>query len=211
MEALAELLPFLVPSSRLDLKVVALHHILGLTGSKEGRTLMMEAAAKDGQTMEEILVALMHDDNESVEKDSALALINLSGDEDLAVNMRVPEIVSIIWKKIADPDCRIADPLCMILSNLTINPSLCEQVYRRLKADGVSMDAVVSIFCKEGYNKKGAKLHYIGPVLSNLSQLPDVRGEILCRTGCVVERLFPFTEFKDSRVRRGGIIGCAIQ
>ena len=206
MEALVEMMPFLAPSSRLDLKVVALHHVLGLTGSKEGRALMMDAA-KDGKTMEEILLALTHDDNESVEKDAALALINLSGDEEVAVKMRVPEIVSNIWKRIADPECRIADPLCMILSNLTINPGLSQQVYSRLNADGVSMDTVVSIFCREGYNKRGAGLHYIGPVLSNLSQLPEVREEILSRTGCVVERLLPFTEFRVSRVRRGGIIG----
>ena len=88
MEALVEMMPFLAPSSRLDLKVVALHHVLGLTGSKEGRALMMEAA-KDGKTMEEILLALTHDDNESVEKDAALALINLSVDEEVAVKMRV--------------------------------------------------------------------------------------------------------------------------
>ena len=208
MEALVEMLPFLAPSSRLDLKVVALHHALGLTGSKEGRTLMMGAAiVKDGKTLEEILLSLTHDTNESVEKDAALALINLSGDEEVAVKMRAPEIVSVIWKRIADPECRIADPLCMILSNLTINPSLCQMVYSRLNDDGVSMDDVVSIFCREGYNKRGAALHYIGPVLSNLSQLPKVRGEILSRTGCVVERLLPFTEFKSSRVRRGGIIG----
>ena len=33
---------------------------------------------------------------------------------------------------------------------------------------------LVEIFCTEGYNKM-AKLHYLGPLLSNLTQLPEAR------------------------------------
>ena len=40
MEELRELLQFLEPSARLDLKTVALQHILGLTGSPEGLELI---------------------------------------------------------------------------------------------------------------------------------------------------------------------------
>ncbi len=208
MDALRELLPFLAPSSRLDLKVVALQHVLGLTGSEEGRKMMVEATAGDkDKPIVDILLELMSDANESVEKDAALAMINLTGDEELATKMNADPIVSALWKKIADPECRIADPCCMILSNLTINSALCQRVSDRLRDDGVTMDALVSTFCKEGYNTKGAKLHYLGPVLSNLSQLAGVREAILDRERCVVQRLLPFTEYKASRVRRGGIVG----
>ena len=46
------------------------------------------------------------------------------------------------------------------------------------------------------YNSKGAGLHYLGPFLSNLSQLSDVRQKILDRERCVVERLLPFTDYQ---------------
>lgn len=44
--------------------------------------------------------------------------------------------------------------------------------------DGVGLPKLVEIFCTEGYNKQ-AKLHYLGPLLSNLTQLPEARKEIL--------------------------------
>ena len=53
----------------------------------------------------------------------------------------------------------------------------------------------------------GAKLHYLGPFLSNLSQLASIRKSILDRDGCVVQRLLTFTEYRASKVRRGGIMG----
>jgi hypothetical protein len=206
MEALRELLPFLSPSSRIDLKVEGLQLVLGLTGSKDGRNLML-GPSHEGKKMWDILLLLLSEGNENVEKDSALALINLTGDEDVVYKMDLAPLVSVLWKKIADPECHIADPCCMILSNLTIKSKHCHQVRDRLKEDGVTVDAFVTTFCREGYNKKGAKLHYLGPVLSNLSQLPVVREEILDRSGCVVQRLLPFTEYQSSRVRRGGIVG----
>jgi hypothetical protein len=40
MEAIREILQFLEPTARLDLKTVALQHVLGLTGSPEGLDLL---------------------------------------------------------------------------------------------------------------------------------------------------------------------------
>ena len=42
MEEIREILQFLEPSARLDLKIVALQHILGLTGSPEGLELISQ-------------------------------------------------------------------------------------------------------------------------------------------------------------------------
>lgn len=44
--------------------------------------------------------------------------------------------------------------------------------------DGVGLPTLVEMFCTEGYNKL-AKLHYLGPLLSNLTQLPEARAELL--------------------------------
>lgn len=42
----------------------------------------------------------------------------------------------------------------------------------------MGLPALVEAFCAEGYNKQ-ATLHYLGPLLSNLAQLPEARRELL--------------------------------
>lgn len=46
--------------------------------------------------------------------------------------------------------------------------------------EGVALPTLVDIFCTEGYNKQ-AKLHYLGPLLANLTQLPEARKELLAQ------------------------------
>ncbi len=62
------------------------------------------------------------------------------------------------------------------------------------------------VFCRENYNAH-AQLHYLGPVLSNLTQIKDARLALLDRDHYVIQRLLPFTEYAQSLVRRGGIVG----
>lgn len=44
--------------------------------------------------------------------------------------------------------------------------------------EGFGLAQLVEIFCTEGYNKT-AKLHYLGPLLSNLTQLPEARNHMM--------------------------------
>lgn len=44
--------------------------------------------------------------------------------------------------------------------------------------EGIGLAQLVEIFCTEDFNKK-AKLHYLGPLLSNLTQLPEARNYIM--------------------------------
>jgi len=69
-----------------------------------------------------------------------------------------------------DPDSSLADPACMVLSNLTRPSGNIERVIELIEKSGFTLDQVVSVFTKHGHNKKGASLHYLGPVFSNLSQ-----------------------------------------
>lgn len=46
--------------------------------------------------------------------------------------------------------------------------------------EGPGLSQLVEVFCNEGYNKK-ANLHYLGPLLSNLTQLCEARSYILDR------------------------------
>lgn len=75
-----------------------------------------------------------------------------------------------MMKIIMDPDSSVADPACMVLSNLTRPPGNIERVIELINKSGFTLDEVVSVFTKRQHNQKGASLHYLGPVLSNLSQ-----------------------------------------
>ncbi|NXV93497.1 HGH1 protein, partial [Calonectris borealis] len=47
----------------------------------------------------------------------------------------------------------------------------------------------------------------LGPLLCNLSQLPEGRRGLLDRSRCSVQRLLPFTQYTDSAVHRRGVVG----
>ena len=206
-EALAEILPFLAPTARPDLKIVALQHVLGLTANKEG----IEVAKSEPRLFRFLLeIAKDGKTSEALAKDGAMALINLSADPEVALMLLKDEdlhLVRDLWGLIVDKDSAVADPACMTLSNLTKEKVSCDLVLGALEASGITMERLVFVFCQEGYNAKGAKLHYLGPFLSNLSQLGRVRDAVLDRDGCVIQRLLPYTEYKASKVRRGGIVG----
>ena len=65
------------------------------------------------------------------------------------------------------------------------------------------MGLLVDLLCEEGEDN----LVYLGPTISNLSQLPDVRTSLLCPNTAIVQRLLPFTTYHGSVVKRGGVVG----
>lgn len=167
-----------------------------------------------------------------------------------------------------DKNCSLADPCCMILSNMTRPTSLVNRIIALIEQTGFSWDSIVTAFTAVKYNNVGASLHYLGPVFSNLSQSVNVRRFVhaknsricaiilfplvlayriivvsyqnkiykffllfnsnleICKLNwqikliiififrylmgkdpCVIQRLLPFTEYTESIVRRGGIVG----
>ena len=54
-------------------------------------------------------------------------------------------------------------------------------MYSQLTGAGIGVDTLVTILCQEKYNTHGQEMNFLGPVLSNLSQLPEVRKHILDR------------------------------
>ncbi|XP_071452605.1 protein HGH1 homolog [Hetaerina americana] len=217
MEELNELMTFLNLDSRLDLKAVALMQILGLTGTEDGRRLIVSSPA-----IVRLIILLCTDSSDSVAKDACLSLVNISAEEssvpvilaalDSPANESIgeikrQEIISILLNIITNSSLGFADSACMVLSNMTRPSAYCEKILERIEETGISLDTLVRIFCQIGYNKKGANLNYLGPVFSNLSQLSAMRRYLLDRERCVIQRLLPFTEYKDSLIRRGGIVG----
>ena len=101
-----------------------------------------------------------------------------------------------------DKESHQADKATQILSNLTRDVASCNKVYSQLSGAGIGVDTLVTILCQEKYNTHGQEMNFLGPVLSNLSQLPEVRKHILDRGRCVIQRLVAFTEYSKSVVKR---------
>ncbi|XP_053172514.1 protein HGH1 homolog [Scomber japonicus] len=197
----AELLSFLTPNTRPDVKGHATEYFLGLSGNRDGCRFL--------RTKPDILTALFaltSDPSIAIVKDCFHVIINLSADETLhQVLVNDVKVLPVLLKNLVDPEYLFSDQICTILSNLTRHEKTCKTVFKVLE-EGVGVAQLVEIFCTEGYNKK-AKLHYLGPLLSNLTQLPDARNYMLDKDRCVIQRLLAFTQYQGSAVRRGGVIG----
>ena len=152
-DSLEELVQFLAPESRIDVKTVALNHVLGLTGNEDGAK-----AIAHNKEMLVCLVRLLEDANPSVAKDSALAVINLSAAASgagraalLALDGAHDGAVATLWRRVEDKDSFVADPACMALSNLCAGGrSSCDAVAAALTAAGVELDKIVFVFCQRG-------------------------------------------------------------
>lgn len=79
------------------------------------------------------------------------------------------------YRAIMDKTSTLADPCCMILSNITRSSYSVESVITHIERSGYTWDAIIAAFTAKQYNTVGAKLHYLGAVFSNLSQSPRVR------------------------------------
>nr|XP_020466837.1 protein HGH1 homolog [Monopterus albus] len=196
-----ELLSFLTPGTRPDVKAYATEYILGLSGHREGCRFL-----RSKPDLLVALFALTSDPSVAIVKDCYHIFINLSADETLhQVLVSDVKVLPVLLKKLLDPEYLFSDQICTILSNLTRHEKTCKTVFKVLQEE-VGLAQLVEIFCTEGYNKM-AKLHYLGPMLSNLTQLPEARNYMMDKDRCVVQRLLPFTQYQASAVRRGGVVG----
>ena len=197
MEAITELLQFLDLSARIEVKAVALDHLLGLTGASEGAELLSNVP----ELFPSLLKLASDDKSELIRKNASLALINLSANKKM-LEHDAEKVVGKLWQMVENG----SDPACMILSNLTIDKVGADIVHDNLKKCGISIETIVDTICKDTSNSD-SKLHYLGPFMSNLSQLNQVREDLLSKSCLLLSRLLPFTEFQKSSVRRGGVVG----
>ncbi|XP_027022222.1 protein HGH1 homolog [Tachysurus fulvidraco] len=197
-----ELLSFLRLDTRADVKGQATEYILGLTGTRDGCRYL--------QTKPDFLKALVKltaDISIAIAKDCYHSLVNLSADETLHKPLvKEAGILPVLLNHLLDPEYEFSDRICSILTNLSRHERTCVDVLHELQEQNIGMAKIVEIFCTEGFNKK-ASLHYLGPLLSNLTQLPEARHFILDRDRCVIQRLLPYTQYEASVSRRGGVVG----
>ena len=158
------------------------------------------------------IVQLAYDKNQpAIMKDALLAIVNLTTYAAAAVKIATldtqPGFILDLLNLAVKQDCSYADIICSILANMSRQEECAGVIIKTILENQatVGFEKIISAFCTIGYNTD-AKLHYIGSLLSNLTQLPDTRHYILDKNRCVVQRLLPFTEYKDSVMRRGGVI-----
>ncbi|KYN29090.1 hypothetical protein ALC57_01477 [Trachymyrmex cornetzi] len=231
MESLQEISEYLSPNTRFDVKVCALNHVLrisfkmytGVTATTDGRELLLKLPEMLIQ-----LVTLVQDSCAAISKCAAQILVNITGDEsgtnamliisesnnsteinksDLVTQEPNQNLIKVCLRAIMDKSSIMADLCCMILSNMTRPFHLIDRMITLIEQSGYSWDEILSVFTAKQYNIKGDKLHYLGPVFSNLSRSPRIRRYLMDRHRCVIQRILPFTEYSDSLIRRGGIVG----
>ncbi|XP_035426061.2 protein HGH1 homolog [Cygnus atratus] len=94
-----------------------------------------------------------------------------------------------------------AGPACGALANLCREPGGARRVLRGLRERGCGLEPLLRPL---GEPRPPAEL---GPLLCNLSQVPEGRRALLDRSRCSVQRLLPFTRYRDSAGHRRGIVG----
>ena len=223
---LQELFSFLSLDSRVDLKTIALDYILGLTGSEDGRAMI-----KNSQPVIRLLLQLTSDKQSVITKDANLVLLNLSSSKDVAETMLDLDVIPKLLVHLVNPEYAQSDAVCMTLSNLTqtekgselfltsimkseqaqtAEPSATASSASTVSATAgtavPSLYQLVDIFDRKGYNKH-ANFHYLATVFLNITQLSLTRQLFLDRKKCILPRLIPYTQFHESEIRRGGIVG----
>ncbi|XP_064010563.1 protein HGH1 homolog [Pogoniulus pusillus] len=90
---------------------------------------------------------------------------------------------------------------CGVLANLCRERGAARRVLQGLRERGPGLDPLLRALAEPQPPPQ------LGPLLCNLSQLPEGRRELLDRSRCSVQRLLPFTQYRDSVIHRRGIVG----
>lgn len=204
MAHLEELLQFLSPSARFDVKSAACMTVAQLTGTSEGLQLL--SLRPDILTA---VIGLIKDPEIYTAKDAMRTLINLSAEESGAsalLALKDVDVTTEMIKCIQDKEYPHSDYACGVLANLSKPKQCCQKVFESLDKGPVKLEGLVYILCQMNYNAKGAKLHLLAPCITNFSQLADGRRQMMDRNSLMIQRLIPFMEYKESKGRRFSII-----
>ncbi|XP_032528209.2 protein HGH1 homolog [Danaus plexippus] len=205
-DPLNELLEFLKPESRLDLKHISLDHLLGLSGTEDGIQVLL-----NNEKIIQCIIELTDDKVAEISKNALLVLVNVTANEKGALDLlkyrpsRKKNIIELLIGYILNPDKKDADAACMILSNLTRSENAVEVCTDTFLPH---LNDLLNVFVNTSYNKTGSNLNYLAPIFSNLSCSPRVRKWLTDENPYVpLIKLLPFCNYQASSIRRGGAIG----
>ena len=206
-----ELAQFLLARERLDIKCTALEYVLGLSDSENGRKMIKNTPAVLDRTVD-----LIADSNEVISKRAHLVLVNLSCHQNFECDL--VKFLPQFCHYLQDPKWVHADKLCSVLSNISRTESGSKRLLETLNRGQLHEDSgpplstpslyqLVDIFDRRESFNSHAKFHNLASLFLNLSQLAEARKIFLDRSKCLLPRLLPYTQYQDSLIRRGGIIG----
>lgn len=200
---LTDLFGHLSLDARRDVKLFALNHVLGLTGTKEG-THFIEEHPK----LLERVAELTHDRSFiDVQKEAYTFLLNASASPLVAGKLQALELYEQTLALVLDKSCTFAENLAMLLSNLTQTEDGSVKCLQNIeKSNKCSLERLFEALLADSYNEHGT-LHYLAPFLSNMSRLETVRMVVLDRENGLMQRLLPYVGYRESLVRRKGVVG----
>ncbi|XP_063610745.1 protein HGH1 homolog [Penaeus indicus] len=200
MDQFDELIQFLAPDGRKDVKSASCMTVAQLTGTPDGLKLLCSKP--------KILAAvtrLIRDEEVYTAKDAMRTLVNISAEETgaaILLSLKEVDIVGEMVKCIIDEEYPHADFACGVLSNISMTKQHCQKVFDRVNEGPTKLEGLMNVFCQIEYNKKGAKLHLLAPIITNFSQLALGRKQIMDKSSFIFQRLLSFMEYQPSKGRR---------
>ena len=200
----SEIVPFLVPTARVDLRAIAVNYFLGLTGSESGRRYLA-----DNTDHIQLLISIIDDDQADIAKDAFLAIVNLAAESDIAcriMKLSAAEklldrlLMAALYEGRVEPNVA-----CMALSNLSrseSSASLIAEYITKEHEPNVDVKRIVEKLCQTDLEG----VDYLAPFLSNLTQVAYIRKILLDHDKVVFQRILPLISYKKSVTRRGGIV-----
>lgn len=205
-DPLSEMMEFLKPNARVDLKHVSLDHMLGLSGTEEG----VETLLKNDQVIKNV-IELTDDNLDEIAKTALLILVNVSAHNNGASELlkykpfNQKNLIEFLISQILNPNKKNADAACMILCNIT---RLEDELEICLDTFLPHLNDIVNVFVNVDFNKTGSNLNYLAPMFSNLSCSYRIRKWLTEENPHVpLIKLLPFCNYEQSHIRRGGAIG----
>lgn len=201
-----ELLQFLKPETRIDLKDMAMNHLLGLSGTEDGVNTIMSC-----EKLLQSLITLTDDRSELIAKNALLILVNITASAKGVIELlkfksdETKNIVKLFIGYVLNPEKKDADAAAMILSNITRVETELDAI---LDTFMPHLNDILNAYVNIEYNKKGSNLNFIGPMFSNLSCCHRVRKWLTTENPHIpLIKLLPFCNYELSNIRRGGAIG----
>lgn len=198
-----ELRQFLSDTSRPDLQSVAVDIILGLSGTPEGCDVIMK---EDGIVYHIVRHATEVDLPSSLK--ASQVLVNVSAIDNWIATLLTTHdtLMQKLLQVLLRPKSVTKENVCMTLSNITRHEkgSSLFGDYLFSSPSTTSLDILVDLFDKD----TSGSLDYLAEVFSNITQLLSFRQWFLSKPGFdSLLRLFPYTRYMKSVIRRSGIIG----
>ncbi|XP_076452933.1 protein HGH1 homolog [Babylonia areolata] len=206
----ADLLELLNPSTRADVRGVAVQQVLGMTGSKEGCAFITQ----HGKLLE-CLLQLLADKNPHIAKEAVKIMTNLTAEESAALALLQPslelsmtEAMTRLLEQCLDP-ATTDTSLCCVLTNLTRVADCARFVARVVMESEEERGGLAKFVQRLGdlYNKKSPSFSAVSTVLMNLTQVPCVRRGLMVPPDRLLMQLLPIISVSSSLSACKAIIG----